>query len=253
MDTIQRTILITGGAQRIGRALAEYFASLRWRVILHYHHSHQEAKDLQIQLTQQNYFCESIAADLSKEEEAQALVPTINERWGNVDCLLNNAAAFEYDDILSSTRKDWDLHLETNLRAPFVLSQSFAKQTSIPVNACIINILDQCVWNLTHHFTSYTLSKFALWGLTQTMALALAPHIRVNGIGPGPTLAHHRQSATHFHALCAATPLKHGPSLEEICHTAHFIIDSPSLTGQMIAVDGGQHLEKRAAYEKYGR
>jgi NAD(P)-dependent dehydrogenase (short-subunit alcohol dehydrogenase family) len=242
MNTKRRTILITGGAQRIGRALVEHFAALGWRVIVHYHRSHQEAKDLQEQLTAQKYSCEIIAADLLTEAEVQALIPTINQRWGSIDSLINNASIFEHDDVASSTRQDWDSHMETNLRAPFVLSQTFAKQVPAPTDATIINILDQRVWNLTQHFISYTLSKFGLWGLTQTMALALAPHIRVNGIGPGPALANHRQTAADFHGLCLNTPLKRGPRLDEICRAAQFIIDSPSMTGQMIALDGGQHL-----------
>jgi len=250
MNAPQKTILITGGARRIGRALVEYFAAQGWRVIIHYHHSHKEAKALQTQIMAQNQSCEVIAADLLNEAEVQSLIPTINDRWGKIDCLINNAAAFEYDDINSSTRESWDLHMETNLRAPFVLSQAFAKQTPIPSNACIINILDHCIWNLTPRFMSYTLSKFALWGVTQTMALALAPHIRVNAVGPGPTLVHPRQSDTHFQSFCTHAPLQHCPSLEEICRTTHFIINSLSLTGQMIAVDSGLHLKGSMVHEK---
>ena len=149
---------------------------------------------------------------------------------------------FERDEIDSADRESWDRHMETNLRAPFVLSQAFARQLPPEERGCIINILDQRVWNLTPHFTSYTLSKAGLWTLTQTLAMALAPRIRVNGIGPGPTLKNDRQSEEHFAAQWENVPLKRPTAPEEICQAIRFILDAPALTGQMIALDGGEHL-----------
>ena len=149
---------------------------------------------------------------------------------------------FERDEVGSPSRESWDRHMETNLRAPFVLSQAFARQLPAEEPGCIVNILDQRVWSLTPHFTSYTLSKAGLWTLTQTLAMALAPRIRVNGIGPGPTLKNDRQSEEHFTAQWENVPLQRPTAPEEICHAIRFILDAPALTGQMIALDGGEHL-----------
>ena len=143
---------------------------------------------------------------------------------------------------VSATRTSWDAHIETNLRAPFVLIQAFAGQLPEPASGNVVNILDQRVWNLTPGFVSYTVSKAGLWTLTQTLALALAPRIRVNGIGPGPTLPSPRQTPEHFAEQCASTPLGIGTTPEEICRALRFILAAPAMTGQMIALDGGQHL-----------
>jgi NAD(P)-dependent dehydrogenase (short-subunit alcohol dehydrogenase family) len=149
---------------------------------------------------------------------------------------------FERDEIDDADRQSWDRHMETNLRAPLVLSQAFARQLPAEERGCIVNIIDQRVWNLTPHFVSYTLSKAGLWTLTQTLALALAPRIRVNGIGPGPTLRNDRQSEEHFAAQWENIPLQRPTGPEEICQGVRFILDAPALTGQMIALDGGEHL-----------
>jgi NAD(P)-dependent dehydrogenase (short-subunit alcohol dehydrogenase family) len=149
---------------------------------------------------------------------------------------------FERDEALTVTRASWDAHLETNLRAPFVLMQEFARTLPATASGAIVNILDERVWNLTPHFVSYTLSKAGLWTLTQVMAMALAPRIRVNAIGPGPTLPSPRQSAEQFARQGAAVPLKRGATPEEIAAAVRFVVGAASLTGQMIALDGGQHL-----------
>jgi NAD(P)-dependent dehydrogenase (short-subunit alcohol dehydrogenase family) len=159
-----------------------------------------------------------------------------------VTCLVNNASAFEMDKVDTATRESWDRHIETGLRAPLVLSQAFAQQLPEEIDGNIINMLDQRVWKLTPYFLSYTVAKTGLWTLTQTLALALAPRIRVNGIGPGPTLPSERQSAEQFRLQQAAVPLKRGPALDEIAATVRYILATPSLTGQMIALDGGEHL-----------
>ena len=161
---------------------------------------------------------------------------------GPLGCLVNNASLFDYDDMESADRASWDRHLAVNLRAPFVLMQSFAAALPADAEGCIVNMLDQRVWNLTPHFMSYTLSKAGLWTLTQTAALALGPRIRVNAIGPGPTLPSVRQSPEHFAAQCEATPLKRGASPADIADGVRFILAARALTGQMIALDSGQHM-----------
>ena len=156
--------------------------------------------------------------------------------------LVNNASIFENDLVSTVTRESWDRHLAVNLRAPFVLMQEFAARLPPDCGGLIVNMLDERVWNLTPYFVSYTLSKAGLWTLTQTMALALAPRIRVNAIGPGPTLPSPRQSTEQFAAQCRAMPLQRGTSPDEIAAALRFILAAPAMTGQMIALDGGQHL-----------
>ena len=146
------------------------------------------------------------------------------------------------DDHQTATRETWDRHIEINLRAPFVLCQAFADRLPAGCEGNIVNLLDQRVWNLTPYFMSYTVSKSALWTLTQTLALAMAPQIRVNGIGPGPALASEFQSDAQFERQWRRMPLRRGTTPEEICHALRFILAAPSMTGQMIALDGGQHL-----------
>src|SRR5262249_52084453 len=160
-----------------------------------------------------------------------ALIATAASRLGPVTCLVNNASAFERDEALTVTRQSWDAHLETNLRAPFVLMQEFARGLPEGASGCVINLLDERVWNLTPHFVSYTLSKAGLWTLTQVMAMALAPRIRVNGIGPGPTLPSPRQTEEQFARQRASVPLERGPTPEEIAAAVSFILASPAMTG----------------------
>ena len=156
--------------------------------------------------------------------------------------MINNAASFEYDSISSLSSDSWDLHINTNIRAPLFLSQSFVKNISKKSKGNIINIIDQRVWNLTPHFMTYTLSKTALWTLTQTLALSLSPNIRVNAIGPGPTIKSKMQTDEEFKKQYKRMPLSVPTSLREINQFINLILNSPSLTGQMIALDGGQHL-----------
>jgi len=156
--------------------------------------------------------------------------------------LVNNASQFENDTIQSTTRESWDQHMNVNLRAPFVLSQIFAEQVPKGTEGNVVNILDQRVWNLTPFFMTYTLSKTALWTLTQTMAMAMAPKIRVNGIGPGPTLKNERQSEDDFVRQWTEVPLRRRVMPQEIADTLRYILQASSMTGQMIALDGGQHL-----------
>src|SRR5579871_4994153 len=237
--------LVTGAARRIGRALALELGRLGYPVAVHYGRSAEDAAQTVAAIRAAGGTAEAFAADLAREAEVHALMPRVAAALGPVTCLVNNASVFERDEAASSTRASWDAHLETNLRAPFVLTQAMA--AALPAEtgagaANVVNLLDQRVWRLTPHFTSYTVSKFGLWGLTQSLALALAPRVRVNAIGPGPALPSPRQSAAQFDAQCAALPLRRGTSLDEIAAALRFILASPSLTGQMIALDGGQHL-----------
>jgi NAD(P)-dependent dehydrogenase (short-subunit alcohol dehydrogenase family) len=236
------TALVTGSAHRVGRALAMALAADGWLVALHYRNSPKDAEAVAKEIKQAGGHAVTIGADLSKEADVQTLIPRLIEGVGPLGLLVNNASMFEKDAAMTVTRASWDLHMETNLRAPFVLSQGFAAQLPDGHSGSIVNIVDQRVWNLTPHFTSYTVSKAALWTLTQTLALALAPRIRVNAIGPGPTLPSKHQSAEEFEEQCRSMPLMHGPALAELAAALKFILASPSMTGQLIALDGGQHL-----------
>jgi NAD(P)-dependent dehydrogenase (short-subunit alcohol dehydrogenase family) len=237
-----KVALVTGAARRIGHALALELAREGWDVAVHYHGSKAEAEAAAAEIRRLGRRAAVLAADLARETEVARLVAQAVDALGPLGLLVNNASRFERDGALSATRESWDAHLETNLRAPFVLIQEFARQLPEAAAGNVVNVLDQRVWNLTPGFISYTVSKAGLWTLTQTLALALAPRIRVNGIGPGPTLPSPRQSAEHFAEQCASTPLGIGTTPEEIARALRFILSSPSMTGQMIALDGGQHL-----------
>jgi NAD(P)-dependent dehydrogenase (short-subunit alcohol dehydrogenase family) len=235
--------LITGAAQRIGRAIALELANHGWVVALHFRRSKEAAEKLAKEIAGAGGTAVTVAADLAQESEVQTLVPGAVTALGMpLTCLVNNASNFEMDKVDTATRESWDRHIETNLRAPLVLSQAFARQLPLGSEGNIVNLLDQRVWKLTPYFLSYTVAKSGLWTLTRTLALALAPHIRVNGIGPGPTLPSERQTAEQFRQQQLAVPLKHGATPEEIAATVRFILATPSMTGQMIALDGGEHL-----------
>ena len=242
VDTLPRAVLITGAGQRIGRAIALALAADGWAVAVHYRASRTPAEALVNEITRAGGRAVALGADLADETAVHALVPRAMAALGPLGCLVNNASTFENDTAPTADRASWDAHIEVNLRAPFVLMQRFAAQLPGAASGAIINMLDQRVWNLTPYFVSYTVSKAALWTLTQTMALALAPRIRVNGIGPGPTLPSPRQSAAQFERQCASLPLRRGTSPDEVAAAVRFILAAPALTGQMIALDGGQHL-----------
>lgn len=241
-ETLAKTVLVTGAARRIGRAIACDLGRRGWAVAVHYHASGDAAQEVVAEIGAAGGRAVALAADLGDEAAVAELVPRAVAELGPLGCLVNNASTFEYDSVHSASRASWDLHLEANLRAPFVLTQGFARQLPDTAQGAVINIIDQRVWNLTPHFVSYTVSKAGLWTLTQTLALALAPRIRVNAIGPGPTLPSVRQSREQFDRQCAATPLQRGTSPQEICDAVRFILAAPAMTGQMIALDGGQHL-----------
>ena len=237
-----RAALVTGAGQRIGRAIALGLGAAGWSVAVHHRDSAADADETVAKLAAAGGRAAALAADLGDEAEATDLPRRAVEARGPLGCLVNNASLFEYDSAESATRESWEAHMAVNLRAPFLMSQAFAKGLPAGAAGAIINILDQRVWNLTPHFISYTLSKSGLWTLTQTLALALAPAIRVNAIGPGPVLASTRQSEAQFRTLAENTPLGHGAQPQEISDAVRFILAAPAMTGQMMALDGGQHL-----------
>jgi NAD(P)-dependent dehydrogenase (short-subunit alcohol dehydrogenase family) len=237
-----KVALVTGAAKRLGRAIALGMAAQGWDIAVHCHSSTAEAEDTAKAIRGLGRRATILQADLGQESEVETLIPRAREALGPLTALVNNASVFEMDKIETVTRDSWDRHIETGLRAPLVLSQAFARQLLEGAEGNIVNMLDQRVWKLTPYFLSYTVAKTGLWTLTRTLALALAPTIRVNGIGPGPTLPSERQSSDQFNAQTAAVPLGHGATPEEIAAGVLFILSARSMTGQMIALDGGEHL-----------
>ena len=237
-----KAALVTGAGQRIGRACALALADEGFAVAVHYLQSRAPAEDVVATIAARGGKAVALGADLANEDAVTALLPRAAEALGPIGVLVNNASVFGNDTVDTVTREGWDEHLAVNLRAPFVLMQEFARNLPAEVSGNIINLLDERVWSLTPYFVSYTLSKAGLWTLTQTMAMALVPRIRVNGIGPGPTLPSPRQSHEQFLQQCRSMPLQRGTAPEEIAAALRFILAAPAMTGQMIALDGGQHL-----------
>jgi NAD(P)-dependent dehydrogenase (short-subunit alcohol dehydrogenase family) len=244
---IPRVALVTGGAQRLGQAIALELAAHGFDIAIHYNTSTTAARETQARIQATGRRAVLLCADLAIEEQTTALIPQATRALGPIGVLVNNASRFDRDEWQDVSRESWDAHLEPNLRAPFVLTQAFARTLPPRAEGVVINMLDQRVWSLTPHFVSYTISKAALWALTQTMALALAPRIRVNAIGPGPALPSPRQTAAQFANQSASVPLGHGTDPAEIAHAVVSILSLPAMTGQMIALDGGQHLQWAAS------
>jgi len=241
-DVTHRTALVTGGARRIGRCIAEALAQEGWNIAVHYAGSDSDAEKLVADLGTNGGRAVAIAADFADPAAPAEVIAKATAALGPIGCLINNASIFERDDIATATPDSWDRHMAINLRAPFFLSQAFAAQVQAPAHGVIINIVDERVWHLTPHFASYTISKAGLWAFTQTAALALAPRIRVNAVGPGPTLPSPRQTQAQFDAVAQAIPLQRATAPGEIAAAVRFILAAPAMTGQMIALDGGQHL-----------
>ncbi len=245
------TALVTGAGKRLGRAMALYLAGRGHDVAVHYAASRDEAETVVAEIRALGRKAKAFHADLLHEPQVQSLIPAATAALGPLTVLVNNASIFEYDRIQTSTRAGWDRHIESNLRAPYVLTQGFARQCPPAITdengerlaqGLIVNMIDQRILKLTPEFSTYTIAKMGLWVLTQTAAQGLAPDVRVNAIGPGPTLRGARQSETHFNRQRAATVLERGSNPQDIIAALGFFLDSPAVSGQFIAVDGGQHL-----------
>ncbi|MEQ1863243.1 MAG: SDR family oxidoreductase [Micropepsaceae bacterium] len=235
-------VLITGAAKRLGRAIALKLAGAGYDIAIHYRSSRPDAETLAAEVKALGRRAALIEGDLAEEDQVATFVARAGTALGPLTGLINSASVFEDDRIATMTRASWDKHIETNLRAPLVLSQAFAKQLSTGADGAIVNIIDQAVLNLTPQFLSYTVSKAGLWTLTQTLAQALAPRIRVNAVAPGPSLKAARQSPANFEAQVQATLLKRPSEPADIASAVHYLLTARAVTGQMIAVDSGQHL-----------
>ncbi len=244
--------LVTGAGARLGRALAIRAAEAGHDVAVHYATSKEGAEETAAAIRAAGRRAEVLRADLLDTEAASALLPRAAEALGGpVTCLVNNASIFEHDDIATATPESWHRHMGSNLLAPLLLIQEMATQGLAPregadgepeATGLVVNMIDQRVRKLTPHFVTYTLAKSGLWTLTRTMAQGLAPAIRVNAIAPGPTLRGHRQSEAHFAAQRAGTVLRRGADAGDVTAALSYLLDARAVTGQMIAVDGGQHL-----------
>lgn len=246
------TALVTGAARRLGRAMALELAAAGHDVAIHYSGSAAAAAEVAAAIGAMGRRAVTVQADLTVEAQMQTLVSRAADALGApITILVNNASIFDYDNIETATRDSWDRHLESNLRAPFVLTQAMAAQVPDPekdengepqAQGLIVNMIDQRVLKPTPEFMTYTIAKMGLWALTRTSAQALAPRVRVNAIGPGPTMQGARQSAEHFAGQRAATILGRGADPRGICDALRYFLTARAVTGQLICVDGGQHL-----------
>ena len=245
-----KNLLITGAATRVGKAIALHFAERGWNIALHYFRSSAKAKELKKIIEQHWVKVALIKADLKNPTQTEKIIPLAKKKLGAINCLVNNAALFEKDDIANFTNKSWNDHLNINLLAPTILTKQFAKQAPKKTVSNIINIIDQRIFNLTPFFMSYTISKSGLQTLTKTMAMRLGPNIKVNAIAPGPTIKSKRQTDKHFKNQVKSTLLKKSVKAKDICDAIEFLISNNSITGQIIAVDSGQNLSSNRINEK---
>jgi NAD(P)-dependent dehydrogenase (short-subunit alcohol dehydrogenase family) len=234
--------LVTGGAKRIGRAIAMRLADEGYAVAVHCRRSRGEAEEVKAAIEKGSGRATVVTADLADMDDASALIGKATKALGPLTLLVNNASLFEPDEVQNLDPALWDRHFAINLRAPAVLARDFARQLPDGQDGAVVNIIDQRVWKLNPRFFSYTLSKSALLTATRTMAQALAPRVRVNAVGPGPTLTSSRQSPQDFARQGEALPLRQHPKPENIAEAVVFLAKARSVTGQMLAVDGGQHL-----------
>jgi NAD(P)-dependent dehydrogenase (short-subunit alcohol dehydrogenase family) len=240
--TTRGAALVTGGSRRIGRVLTLAAAEAGYDVAIHVRQVDDDAQAAAADIRARGRKASIHACDLRDEGATAPLVGDVESELGPVTLLVNCASVFEDDSFGSMNRASWDAHLETNLRAPLILAQAFARRLPADRTGLIVNILDQRVFAPTPHFFSYSLSKSALWAATRMLAQDLAPRIRVNGVGPGPTLPSIHQQGDDFDHEVSTTLLKQAVDPAEIGHALRYLIDARSVTGQMIAVDAGQHL-----------
>ena len=236
-----RKIIITGGATRIGAAIAQRLSGPNKEIVIHFNKSRSKAEILRKKLVKLGAKIYLVKADLSKEKDVYKIIKFSKLKMKYFDCLINNASIFENDKLLNFNSKSWEKHISINLKASAILSKEFGKNIR-GKNNNIVNIIDQRVFKLTPHFFSYTISKTGLYTLTKTSAMSLAPNVKVNGIAPGPTIKNKRQSDKHFKNQYLATPLKHQVDVKEICNAVDFFIKNSSITGQVLAIDSGQNL-----------
>ncbi|HFC05495.1 MAG TPA: SDR family oxidoreductase [Rhizobiales bacterium] len=242
MQKTIKTALVTGAGKRIGRQIAIDLARDGWAVGVHYSSSDADAKEVVAKIIDAGGRAVTVKGDLADRDSPAEVVAKTCELLGPLTLLVNNASLFERDEIGDMVVESWDRHLDINLRGPVLLAQAFANQMPDGQQGNIVNLIDQRVWRLTPDFFSYTISKAGLWTATQTLAQALAPEIRVNAIGPGPALPSSRMTISEFEKQCKLMPLEVGTSPAEISSALAFILSAPAMTGQMIALDGGQHL-----------
>ena len=244
--------LVTGAARRLGREMALGLARRGINVALHYNSNAAEAEKTAQDIRALGVRCVTLQANLLDEDETQALVGRARDGLGqDLDVLINSASVFKYDSLKSASKSSWDMNLDSNLRAPFILSQQFANQAppaskqedgEMCANACIVNMIDQRVRKLTKEYMTYTIGKMGLWAFTQTSARALGPNIRVNGIGPGSTMQGAEQSDEQFREHRQGSPLQRGANPEDIVQAMNFLLDARAFTGQLLCIDGGMHL-----------
>ncbi len=242
----QQVALVTGAGRRIGRAIAIGLADDGWDVAVHYHRSKHDAEKLVHEIAGRGVKTAPVGCDLEDADALSDLLPECGRRLGPVGCLVNNAALFEYDSIESLDASKWERHVNVNLRAPLLLARDFAKQLPENTMGCIVNMLDQKVFNLNPDFLSYTIAKIGLEGATRILAMSLAPMVRVCGVAPGITLASGMQSEDGFERAHRLAPLGRSSDLEDVVNAVRFVVNAKSLTGETIVVDGGQHLWPRS-------
>lgn len=242
MIELPRRAVVTGAGRRIGRAFALRLAEAGFDVAVHCNRSRAEAAEVAALICGMGRKAVVVEADLAREPETVTVIRRAQEALGPIGLLVNSASVFELDNLATADRASWDRHLETDLRAPVVLTQELVRLLPPEAAGLVVNVLDQRVLSLTPNFLSYSVAKTGLWAATQVLARELAPRIRLNAIAPGPTLAHPAMSEAKFGELVASTPLRRGPTPDELAAALIFIVDQPSMTGQMLTLDGGQQL-----------
>ena len=234
--------LVTGAGKRIGRAISLALAAEGWNLALHFHRSQAEANGLATEISALGLKAVTVRCDLGSADQVSGLIAECERRLGTPTCLVNNAALFEYDDLATLDADKWQRHMDVNLRAPLLLAKAFSAGIPDGVTGCIVNLLDQKVFNLNPDFLSYTIAKIGLEGATRVLAMALAPKVRVCGVAPGITLVSAEQTADGFARAHRVAPLGRSSNAEDIADAVRFVVNAGALTGTTIVVDGGQHL-----------